>query len=113
MVFVADSANFEAEDTWIDCMVIRRWTEDGEDREEHLGKDEELSSSDACVVVFEPGRGDQVDFHARWDGKPPPGPIPVRYTTGIQCSAQDGYPCQGVCRSFGQISVCEALTPAP
>ncbi len=113
MVFVADSVNFQAEHTWIDCMVIRRWTEDGEDREEHLGKDEELSSLNACVVVFEPERGDQVDFHARWDGEPPPGPIPVRYTTGIQCSAQDGEPCQGVCRSFGQVSVCEALRPAP
>ena len=59
-----------------------RWTQDGEDYEQHVERDEDRSTANRCIVLFDPDEGYRAEFFAVQEGEfSTPNPE-VIYTVG-------------------------------
>jgi hypothetical protein len=81
MAFVVEASEM-GDDTRVNCWVIMRWSEQGEDQELHVGLDEQRSTQNQCVVLFEPDSGYQVEFFAVQEGEFSGQNPEVTYTVG-------------------------------
>jgi len=72
MAYVAEAPALQiGDEAMIDCWVVMRWNHEDENHEQRVGRNEELSTANECIVLFDPDEGYHAEFFAVLEGEPP------------------------------------------